>query len=174
MHDQKQVFTVATLDTPTSGASTDLHLKIRAHNNDVSNSAFLKVFFDKNHLVSRAKAFAKESPAKGNAVHQGAPTMMSAPGTWQRLEGPKFLSPWFGSGNLVQFKNSFIHVDESAHESADGEEDKPKKSRSCPDLHRDHDETEARCLLVLEKTRDHSLEAGFCFLRLCTSGLNQK
>ena len=24
------------------------------------------------------------------------------------------------------------------------------------------------------KTRDHRLEAGFCFLRLCTSGLNQK
>ena len=45
-------------------------------------------------------------------------------------------------------KNTFIDVDESA-DDADGEEDKPKKSTSCPDLLRDPEDTEARCLLGL-------------------------
>ena len=104
--------------------------------------------------------------------------MMSAPGTWQCLEGPKFSYPWcglamFGSGHLVQIKNTFIHVDESAHESADGEEDKPKKSTSCPDLLRDPEDTEARCLLGLGRHNcllsvDHMfcISAGLAYITL--------
>ena len=57
----------------------------------------LAVFWQESFSVG-ARAFAKKPPSKRNAVHQGArrprPTMMSAPGTWQCLEGPKFSSPW--------------------------------------------------------------------------------